>query len=97
MLKKNSPISLRWEQSITKYVVCSKCSTIQPLDQFSYNPQDHPFVDFPRCKFVAFPDHPQKSRRNKCNGQIMKQIKYGSNYKLVPLKCFLFNSIIGTL
>jgi len=27
----------------------------------------------------------------------MKQIKYGSNYKLVPLKCFLFNSIIASL
>ena len=96
-LKRNSPLSLRWKQSITKYAVCSKCSTIQPLDQSSYSPQSHPFLDIPRCNFVEFPDHPQRSRRSKCNGQIMKQIKCGSKYKLVPTKCFLFNSITESL
>ena len=97
MLKENSPLSFRWEQSVKKYAVCPKCSTIHPLDHFSHIPQVRPFLNIPRCNFIEFPNHPQRSRRIKCNGLVMKQIKCGSKYKLVPNKTFLFNSIIESL
>ncbi len=40
-----------------------------------------------KCNFIEFPSHPKKSRRKECGMDIMKTVKIGTTYKLVPNKC----------
>ena len=49
------------------------------------------------CSYVEFPNHPQKRHRSACGATLMKKVKYGAAYKLVPVKTFLYNSVIEAL
>lgn len=46
---------------------------------------------------IQFPNHPHESRRQKCNALLLKKVKYGSTYKLVPRKEYAYNSIKSSL
>ena len=49
------------------------------------------------CTFVEFPNPPKKRCRVACGATLMKRVKYGTTYKLVPVKTFLYNSVIKAL
>ena len=51
----------------------------------------------PVYSYVEFPNHPKKRRRSACGATLMKKVKYGAAYKLVPVKMFLYNSVIEAL
>ena len=92
-------ISTTWKSSITEYVACPKCSTLTKLSSYTLpvrRQQTH-INDIPNCLFIEFPNHPQVSRRQKCNCPLCKQIKSGSKYKLVPCRVFLYKNIIESL
>ena len=69
------------------YVVCPKCHEL-------YNPDDciiklsDGTTESLKCAFVEYPNHPHISRRGKCGALLMKKVKYGSKYQLIPRKVY---------
>lgn len=49
------------------------------------------------CPFVEYPNHPHMSCQEKCGAVLMKKVKYGSKYQLVPWKVYAYNSIKSSL
>lgn len=47
--------------------------------------------------YVDFPSHPVDSRRAKCNSVLMRCVKVGRSFKLVPLKTFLYCNLVSAL
>jgi len=86
-----------WKSSVTEYVTCRKCSTLTKLSSYSLLVRRQIHNDIPKCQYIEFPNHPQVSRRQKCNFPLLKQIKTGLKYKLVSHKAFLYNSIIESI
>jgi len=93
-IHQNFPLSLRAlrqrfsvNRSVTEFVVCTKCSTLYKLEDCTEKSGND--VVSRKC---SFPDHPQRSRRAPCGNVLMKKIKYGTQFKLVPRKTFLYNS-----
>ena len=81
-LKKNLDI----KSDLTRYCVCPTCHTL-------YKEKDCPH----KCHHIEFPDHPHAVYRQKCGTDLMKSIKVEKNYKLVPRKIYVYNSISSTL
>lgn len=50
-----------------------------------------------RCKYVAFPNHPHKSRRSTCGEPLMKQVKYKSKILFHPRQVYCYCSIKRSL
>lgn len=81
---------------MTMYVVCPKCHCL-------YNLKDCIIIcqngteESAACSFVNYPNHPHLSRRGKCNTILMKLIKYGSKYKLIPRKVYAYNGLKSSL
>ncbi len=86
--------SLKLQSSYMKYVVCPKCHKL-------YN-ESQCVVKVGRetrslhCN-IKFPNHPQRHRRQKCGTELMKKVKIGKNYKLVPRKSYVYYDIIQSL
>ena len=79
----------------TTYAVCPKCSAL-------YDPKDciiktGSIEESRKCEHIEFPNHPQRSRRSKCGTVLMKRIKLGAKYKMVPRKTFVYQSIVESL
>ena len=45
------------------------------------------------CDHVEFPNHPQKKHRAKCGKELLKRIKVGKKWKLVPRKVYVYISV----
>ena len=43
------------------------------------------------CSYVQFPSHPQPHCRVKCGAELMKKVKTGLKYKLVPKKLYVYS------
>ena len=50
-----------------------------------------------KCDNIQFPNHPHLSRRVECKTALMKQVKVGKQFKLIPRKYFVYNSIASSL
>ena len=89
LLCKQSGIS---SQVLKEYVVCPKCHSM-------YDPKMCCFrtptgtMESNECQYIQFPNHRHRSRRVKCNTILMKTIKQGSNYKLIPQKVYLYDGV----
>lgn len=70
-----------------EYVVCSKCCSLYRLSECIIDNRGQ--QESKRCTFVEFPNHPHEYRRNPCNEILMKRVKIGNKYKLVPRKVCL--------
>lgn len=87
--------ALNLSNTYYEYVVCPHCHTL-------YNKSDC-IVQLPvgerglKCDFVRYPNHPQRARRKKCETELMKKVKVGQKYKLVPRKTYVYYSIIESL
>ena len=79
----------------TTYAVCPKCSAL-------YDPEEcivktRGIEESKTCKHIEFPEHPHRSRRSKCGTVLMKRVKVGTKFKLVPRKLFVYRSIVDSL
>jgi len=81
--------------STTEFVVCPKCFTLYKLNDCSVKSGRE--VVSKKCSFIEFPNHPQRHRRNPCGALLMKKVKCGTTFKLVPKKTFVYNSITSAL
>ena len=78
-----------------EYVVCSKCSSLYCVSECIIG--NHGQQQSKRCTYVEFPDHPPLYRCNPCNEILMKRVKIGTKYKLVPRKVYVYRSILQSL
>lgn len=74
------------KSDLTQYCVCPACHTL-------YKEKDY----FRKYDHIEFPNHPHALYRQKCGTELMKSIKIEKNYKLVPQKIYVYNSITNTL
>ena len=88
LLRKQSGVGL---SGLKKYVVCSKCHSMYNLVDCIDGTEPN------KCCYVAFPNHPHISKRAPCNSVLLKKVKYGSTYKYIPKKLYLYNNIIDNL
>lgn len=75
-----------------EYVVCPKCCTLYNISESVINGDTSK-----RCSFVEFPNHPHLSKRSACGEILLKKVKVGNKYKLVPRKSYIYRSIVTTL
>ena len=66
---------LRGSVAFTKYVVCKNCHSIRKY-------QNSICATAKLCSNVAFPDHPQHSRRKSCNMMLSKTVELASGKTL---------------
>ena len=78
-----------------EYVVCPKCCTLYSLSESTVD--NHGQKESKRCTFIEFPNHPHSTRRRACNEILMKRVKIGDKYKLVPRKVYCYRSIVHSL
>lgn len=79
----------------TKFVVCPKCCALYMLDNCITTESGSP--ESKRCEHVEFPNHPQVSRRSKCNTVLLKKVRVANKIKLVPRKTYIYQSIKSSL
>lgn len=83
--------------SFSKYPICRKCNKMyysldDCIDIIGSQRQSR------HCGFVAFPNHPQISRRSTCNSVLLKTVHFLSGRKLLyPFKVYCYNGITSTL
>ena len=85
----------RYQGGVSEYAVCPVCHTLDALSDCIIT--ENGMKKSKHCNFVAFPNHPHRSRRSKCNTALMKQVRVGGKTKLVPKKRFLYHSVISGL
>ena len=96
MLPKNVQKLCGTDRHFTTYVVCPKCNYIYPIKQCIITHRNGT-TESAKCSYVQYPNHPHRTRREKCNGMLMKKVKYGSKYKLVPCKVYTYVSLKSSL
>ena len=79
----------------TEYVVCPQCFKIYDYDKcvLKVGSQEQSL----KCQYIQFPNHPQRSRREKCNTILLKKVRIGRIFKLVPRKTYVYQSILQSL
>ena len=71
-----------------KSVVCPHCHSLYNEADCVVNVNGNEFGI--KCDHVWYPNHPQRANRKKCGVELMKKVKIGQKYKLVPRKtCIL--------
>lgn len=68
-----------------QYCICTECETSYDMDQC---------IVQKTCTHVRFPNHPQKSRRNACQAELLKKVKTGITYTVCPKKVYIYHSVI---
>ena len=72
--------------NFTEYVVCSKCPSV-------YEYGDcievvHGERRSKNCILISYPNHPKQSSRKPCSTPLLKKVRSGRGYRLVPIKSF---------
>ena len=89
-----SRIGLRDNEFIS-YVVCSACHSVyQYEDCFVTIAGRKVSKD---CWHVAYPNHPQITRRKKCGAKLLKTVKSGKGYHLAPIKVYPYFPLKNSL
>ena len=74
------------------YTVCPKYDSIYDANYCASDVQRSPC-----CIHIPFPNHPQESKRQKCDSVLMKEVKYGTKCKLYPKKVYPYYSLQKSL
>ena len=70
------------------YVVCPACNTVYEYENCVVKVAGKKVSK--DCCHVAYPNHPQVSRRKTCGAKLLKTVKNGSGYNLIPIKVYLY-------
>ena len=79
------------DSSFVTYVVCPKCDSIYNYDDCVLSRGTT--KESKHCKHIAYPNHPQASRRKECGGLLLKKVKSGKSYKLIPIKAYPYQPL----
>ena len=80
-----------FKETQKEFVVCPSCDALYNYSDCIIRTGQK--TESKKCHYIAFPNHPHKNHHQRCNTILMKTVKYGSSYKLVPKKVFLYNSV----
>ena len=83
------------DNSYIEYVVCLKCCRLYLISDCLIS--NHGNMESRKCDYFEFPDHPLLSRHLPCGEPLLKKIKIGTKFKLVPRKTYMYWSIIDSL
>ena len=72
---------------LTEYVVCPTCSALYLFKDCIM--RENGCDVSKQCEHIKYPNHPHRSRRNKCNTTLLKRIKVSDKSKLVPRKIYI--------
>jgi hypothetical protein len=79
-----------------KYVVCPKCFSLYSLEESKQKIGSREISK--RCTFVAYPMHPQISRRAPCNAILLKSIEMQSGKTLLyPRKIYCYKPLTSSI
>lgn len=84
-------LGLELKHCITLFVICPKCNSVYDYDS-SYEVQCNKKVS-KRCKFVAFPDHTHRNKRQPCGALLLKEVKSQNKSDLIPFKAYPYHSL----
>lgn len=78
--------------NFVKYVVCPKCHSVYSYEDCiirrSYGQSTSKL-----CQHIAYPNHPQPSRRTPCNALLLKKVRNRHGVSLQPFKVYPYRSI----
>ena len=86
---------MKCKPSCREYVVCPRCDKLYPRDDCTIRTGSE--VISRKCNHVEYPNHRQPHRRLKCGAELMKKVKIGGKYKLVPKKTYMYNPLLSSL
>ena len=81
--------------SFIKFIVCQKCHKLYYYDQCMIVTGSQ--TSSKVCSYVAFPNHPQISRRKQCGCLLLKSIERRSKKCLYPFKVYCYKSLQDSL
>lgn len=87
--------TLQLTTPLQRFVVCPTCHKLFKEDQCVIVSGGIKISR--KCDNIQFPNHPHLSRRVECKTALMKQVKVGKQFKLIPRKYFVYNSIASSL
>ena len=73
---------LKFSTRYMKYVLCPHCHSLYNEADCIVKVGGNEFGIM--CDHVRYPNHPQRANRKKCGAELMKKVKIGQKYKLVP-------------
>lgn len=76
----------------TEYVVCRKCHSVYEYDNCIIR-RSNGRSESKRCSHVAYPRHPHRTQRQPCNEILLKRIRTGKGYKLIPFKVYPYYTL----
>lgn len=82
-------------KSFIKFVVCQKCHKLYYFDQCITVTGSQSTSK--TCSYVAFPNHPQTSRRKQCGCLLLKSVERKSKRFLYPFKVYCYKSLQESL
>ncbi len=79
------------KEDFTEYVVCPDCHSV-------YQYKDcvntiNGCKESNLCSHMAYPNHPHRSKQKQCGATLLKKVKRGSRFKLVPIKVYPYQSL----
>ena len=78
-----------------EYVACPKCHSIYHYEDCFY--VCHGQKESKACNHIPNPNHPHHSRRVNCGAILLKKVKTGRGYKLVPNKVYPYQPLSKSL
>lgn len=87
---------LKLQKLYVKYLVCPRCHRIYKELESECLVRCQ-MGDNTKCNHVEFPNHPQRVHRRNCGTELMKKVKLGQRYKLVPRKVYVYYNIVNSL
>ena len=79
------------KSNILLYVSCPKRHSVSKLNECIRHRNGH--SESLKCSYKEFPNHPHISRRQQCDTLLMRKVKQGSHYNLVPRKVYAYISL----
>lgn len=77
---------LGMKNAFTEYVVCPRCDSIYVYEDCVKNTSGR--IEGKLCEHIAFPSHPQHSRRQPCNSPLLKKVRRSKGYSLKPIRVY---------
>ena len=79
------------KSNILLYVSCPKCHSVYKLNECIHHRNGH--SESWKCSYKEFPNHPHTNRSQQCDTLLMRKVKQGSHYNLVPRKVYAYISL----
>ena len=67
------------------------CDLIYPYDDCSIS--RGAVKESKQCRHISYPNHPHLARRKQCGTHLLKKVRSGRKFKLIPIKAYTLISL----